>query len=255
MSYLPEEFFQFIAPECNRGEFLQQWLSKCDIPFSVISIDGKNHIYIKFTSNAYNPMFRMKTVLVHYDIAENTPGANDNSAAVYQVMLWISQLMLESKAHNVRVFFTDGEEMCGRPEDGTNSINENVNTQGAFGIAQLFKKLGITNDDVFVLDGCGRGDILCISTAGKDSRASIQFQKKFASLYEKTCVMARTASPEKWVTIPVPYSDNAGFLACGIPAVALTVLPKEEVTVYMRQLQKDRSFIKAVMNHKSANKN
>ena len=46
----------------------------------------------------------------------------------------------------------------------------------------------------------------------------------------------------------MPYGDNAGFLACGIPAVALTVLPADEAAVYMRQLQKDRDFAQAVMN-------
>lgn len=265
MSFFPSEFSEFISANCNRYEFLKTWLKKCGIPFSVISIDGKNHIYVQFPSISYNPLFKMKTVLVHYDRADNTPGANDNSAAVYQVMMWAVKLLSECGTHNVRIFFTDGEEMCGRPEDCTagtsshaaisqgatllNNPNTNATSQGAYGIAQLFKKLGITSDEVYVLDGCGRGDVLAISTAGKDSRSSLQFQKKFQKLYEKTCDMAKKASPEKWITIPVPYSDNAGFLACGIPAVAITILPKEEATIYMRQLQKDRNFIKAVMNH------
>ena len=65
------------------------------------------------------------------------------------------------------------------------------------------------------------------------------FAKRFALLFERTQNILREASPQKWMTLPVPYSDNAGFLACGIPAVAITMLPKEEASLYCLELMKD----------------
>ena len=45
----------------------------------------------------------------------------------------------------------------------------------------------------------------------------------------------------------MPYSDNAGFLACGIPAVAITVLPSSEAVTYMRNLQRIPGLEASVM--------
>ncbi len=245
MHFLPEDFEKFIAPECNRFTFLQEYLTKKDIPFSVIKIEDCNHIYIQFPERTYNPMFKMKTVIAHYDRAQGpngeyiTPGANDNSAAVFQVLLWAKRLLdtpsFTVNAPNVRIFLTDGEEMGSAQE------------QGAFALANLFKRMRLANDDVYVLDGCGRGDVIAVSNAGRSSKAPLTFTKKFDALFEKTCKLAREASRGNWVTIPVPYSDNAGFIANGIPAVAITVLPSDEASLYMRNLQKDRNLSSSVM--------
>lgn len=248
MNFLPPEFIEFISPKCERFTFLQEWLKNSNIPFSILSVGKSNHICVQFPQCSYNPMFKIKTVLVHYDRALSpegkylTPGANDNSAAVYQVLNWAKKLLNGSiknvgSTHNIRIFFTDGEELGSAQE------------QGSFDFANRFKKFGITNDDVFVFDGCGRGDVLAVSTAGKNCSAPPDFVKHFDSLFERACTLAREASPGKWITIPVPCSDNAGFLACGIPAVALTVLPSEEASTYMRQLQKDEKFAHSVMTN------
>ena len=45
----------------------------------------------------------------------------------------------------------------------------------------------------------------------------------------------------------MPYSDNAGFLACGIPAVAITLLPAQEVVSYLRELKQHPGLQAAVM--------
>jgi hypothetical protein len=242
MSFLPPEFAEFLQPNCNRFEYLKSWISKLEIPFTVLPIDSKNHIFINFPKSCYSPLFKTKTILVHYDRVENTPGANDNSAAVYQVLLWVKKIYNSPKLHNLRVIFTDGEELGCTKE------------QGAYGIATLYKKLGITQDEVFVLDGCGRGDVLVVSTAGKDLKINKSYQSTFESLYNKAISLAAKTSPNKWITIPVPYGDNAGFIACGIPAVAITVLPAEEATVYMRQLQKEKTFSRTVLDRKVGTK-
>ena len=242
MSFLPLEFAGFLEPTCNRFEYLKSWITKLEIPFTVLPIESKNHIFINFPKSCYSPLFKTKTLLVHYDRVENTPGANDNSAAVCQVLLWAKKIYNSPIVHNLRIIFTDGEEL-GCTKD-----------QGAYGIASLYKKLGISQDEVFVLDGCGRGDILVVSTAGKNLKIKGNYQSAFEALYNKAISLATKTSPNKWITIPVPYGDNAGFIACGIPAVAITVLPAEEATVYMRQLQKEKTFSRTVLDRKVGTK-
>ncbi len=245
MNFLPDDFNSFIEPSCDRLAFLRLYLEKMGIPFSVIPLDNCNHIYIQFPERTYNPMFKMKTIIAHYDraVSDNgeyiTPGANDNSAAVFQVLLWAKRILdapvHRSNACNVRIFLTDGEEIG------------NAQNQGAFALAGLFKKMRLSNDDVFVLDGCGRGDVLAVSNAGRSTKASAMFIKRFDELFEKTCKLARDSAKGNWITIPVPYSDNAGFIANGIPAVALTVLPSDEASLYMRNLQRDKNLSNAIM--------
>ena len=228
MSFLPDIFETFISPDCNRCQFIINTLAKYGVQSSIVPINDSKHILVKFPMTSYNPMFRIKTIIVHYDRVENSPGANDNSAAVFQVMMWAIRLSKMNTPHNVRIFFTDGEELgssCG------------VSEQGAFGIASKFRSLGILNDDVYVFDCCGRGDLPVISIAGKGV-GNDSFKKKFDSLVSRTEDLLRTVSPEKWLSLPVPYSDNASFLACGIPAVAITILPSEEATLYLQNLQK-----------------
>ncbi len=245
MDFPEDDFASFTAADCDRYSFLCAQLEKRRIESSTIELDGKKHIYINFPSTAYNAAFRVKTMLVHYDRAEHTPGANDNSAAVFQTLDFIERLAGMRSWHNMRIFFTDGEEL---------GAGSGVSEQGAFSIAARFKKLGITNDSVFVFDGCGRGDILVISTAGRKNGGSHTFYKSFEELYGFAAGLARSVSPEKWVTLPVPYSDNAGFIASGIPALAVTVLPAEEATRLMHDLQRDPSFENVILSNVSSDK-
>lgn len=241
MSFLPPDFNDFIAADVNRRDFLLDWFLNHGIDTSLVPIDGSQHIYIKFPQKCYDPRFRMKTLLIHYDRVPNSPGANDNSAAIYQVLDLILRLKNTKKVHNLRIFFTDGEEL---------GAVGGVSDQGAFGIATRFKKFGMVNDDIYAIDMCGRGDVLVISSTGKKVCGTESFKRKFEDLYERTVSLAQKVSPQKWVTLPVPYSDNAAFIASGIPAVAITVLPRDEATALMRNLQKDKNFEKSLLDHK-----
>lgn len=185
-------------------------------------------------------MFRIKTLLIHYDRAPNSPGANDNSAAVFQLLSFIQKLKNRSAPHNLRIIFTDGEEM---------GAMNGVSDQGAFGIAARFKKLGIINDDIIAIDSCGRGDVLVISSTGRKNSGSASFNRRLESLYERTLKLASEVSTGKWVTLPVPYSDNAAFIASGIPAIAITVLPKEEASDLMRNLQRNKKLEAELLTH------
>ncbi|MGL4981637.1 MAG: M28 family peptidase [Treponemataceae bacterium] len=234
MSFPPvQEFKKFIAPNVNRCDFICQWLEENHIEFSIIVLENARHVYINFPSTAYNPMFKTKTILTHYDRTENTPGANDNSAAVFQILQFAKQLYVSEIQHNIRIFFTDGEEMG--EENG-------IIDQGAYGIASKFKQLGILYDDIYVFDCCGRGDVIVISTAGQTVKGNRNFLRRFDDLFTRTKKIAQLASPQSWITLPVPYSDNASFIASGIPAVAITILPHEESTKFMLDLRRDKNF-------------
>lgn len=233
-----DSFQKYIASDCDRLSFLQNYLSERGVSSSVIPLGEKKHLYVNFSSTAYNPMFKIKTIISHYDRVAGSPGANDNSLANFALADFASALCKSRQVHNVRIFFTDGEELGA----------EGVSSQGAFALADLFRKLGIVNDDVYVFDACGRGEVAILARAGLDSKIAGQFKKKFLDLYERTQNLLRKSMPNSWMTLPVPYSDNAGFLACGIPAVAITFLPKDEVSFYYSNLMADKNLEKAVMN-------
>lgn len=245
MVTLSKEFEEYLAPRTDRLSFLRNYLLERGVQTSVISLAGKKHIYVNFPSTSYNPQFRIKTLIAHYDIVSGSPGANDNSSADFALAdfaVRVNEKALNGKTTNIRMFFTDGEEL------GEGGVNE----QGSFALAELFKKLGITTDDVYVFDSIGRGTTPVLARAGlsslKNLKSNSLFIKRFASLFERTQKILRTASPNNWLTLPVPYSDNAGFLACGIPAVAITMLPKQEASAYYMELMKDKNLEKAVMN-------
>ena len=154
MYLIPPSFEEFIASDCNRAAFIQKQLNAAGLDAPVLQMEGKNHIYVKFPQSQYNSMFKIKTVIAHYDRFPGSPGANDNSAAVFCLMQWAAALVkryasLPGGFHNIRLIFTDGEEL------GSKGVSE----QGAFPLAQVFKRLGIINDDIYVFDCMGRGDV------------------------------------------------------------------------------------------------
>ena len=219
MYIIPREFEEFISAACNRQQFIVSWLKKRGIEAPVISMNGNNHIYVKFPLRQYNPIYKIKTVIAHYDRVSGSPGANDNSAAVFSMLEWACKLYDSFECHNIRLIFTDGEE---RGEEG-------VNQQGAYDLAQLFKNLNIVNDDIFVFDCMGRGDIPVISKIKFPKNVSPQFLKQYEQLEKKAEKLLSQANNGKWFKVSSDYSDNISFLVNGIPAVAISLLPSVEV--------------------------
>ena len=238
MYVIPSEFKTFISADCDRASFIQNYLKAAGLEAPVLQMEGKNHIYVKFPQSQYNPMFRIKTVIAHYDRFSGSPGANDNSAAVFCLMNWAISLSkstvvepVETTAglhhvskptpfHNIRLIFTDGEEL------GAMGVSQ----QGAFPLAQVFRRLGITNDDIFVFDCMGRGDVPVLTQTILPRKASSKFIKDFKALEQRAASLLQTSANGRWFSLSCNYSDNASFIANGIPAVAITMLPSSEVT-------------------------
>ena len=238
MSMISSEFKTFISADCDRASFIQNYLKAAGLEAPVLQMEGKNHIYVKFPQSQYNPMFRIKTVIAHYDRFPGSPGANDNSAAVFCLMNWAVSLSkstvvepVETTAglhhvskqtpfHNIRLIFTDGEEL------GAMGVSQ----QGAFPLAQVFRRLGITNDDIFVFDCMGRGDVPILTQTILPPKAPERFVKDFSALEQRAANLLQASANGRWFSLPCNYSDNASFIANGIPAVAITMLPSSEVT-------------------------
>ena len=223
------EFEQFIAPECDRASFIQNYLRAAGLEAPLLQMEGKNHIYVKFPQVQYNPSFRIKTVIAHYDRFPGSPGANDNSAAVFCLLRWAGQLaeLAGGQFHNIRLIFTDGEEL------GAAGVAE----QGAFPLAQVFRRLGITNDDIYVFDCMGRGDVPILTQTILPPKAPARFVKDFSALEQRAASLLQASANGRWFCLPCNYSDNASFIANGIPAVAVTMLPSAEVTAATQGVQ------------------
>ena len=239
-------FEDFIAPNANRRRFLEAMLRARGIPFTTVTLAGRSHIIVRFGSEPYNHLFRMKIIVAHYDRSSSlpfSPGANDNSAACFQLVA-LAERLLGKSDHNVMLIFSAGE------EDG----KKGVRFQGAYALAMGLKKLkglNLAESDVFVIDGCGRGDVLVLSSSGMSAinpakggvgaaprnlgarqRALLKRQEE---LCERTAALARKSCPASWAMLPTPYSDNAGFVMAGLPAQLVTVLPREEAEMLMQE--------------------
>lgn len=221
-------FNAFIAPHCNRLSFIEAWLKAAGIPSRKITLAGKTHLIIKFNSSFYDPRFRAKTLIAHYDRVPQSPGANDNSAACFLLMDLAYKLQsreLHAPIHNCTIIFTDGEEAA-----GTNGVK----AQGAYALGEGFRRLGIRDSDIYVFDACGRGDILIISTSGMYQKTKKKLQDSLERLHDRTAILAAKTSPESWARLLTPFSDNAGLLASGIASQVITVLPQIEASLLIK---------------------
>lgn len=237
---LPPDFIDFLQPDCNRKEFIQEKLLSYGINSSSIVIDGKSHIYVDFSKNNYNTRFKIKTLVAHYDRVPSSTGANDNTSGVFALIEAAKRLSTSDFVHNTRIIFTDGE------EDGRFGVLE----QGAFSLAKRLKELNSIDGEVFVFDCIGRGEVPVISEIEFPKNVDVSFYRKYMNLVSNTNSIISNYSPYNNMILPTSFSDNAGFIANGIPAVLITMLPKDEVANYMSNLKRIPGLKESVLNRK-----
>lgn len=237
---LPSDYIDFLQADCNRKEFIQKKLLSYGINSSVIVLDGKSHIYVDFSKNNYNTKFKIKTLVAHYDRVPISAGANDNSSGVFALIEAAKRLSTSDFVHNTRIIFTDGE------EEGRFGVLE----QGAFALAKRLKELNSIDGDVFVFDCVGRGEIPVISEIEFPENVEGSFYRKYKNLVSNTNSIISNYSSYSNMILPTAFSDNAGFIANGIPAVAITMLPKDEVLNYTSNLKRIPGLRESVLNRK-----
>ncbi len=222
-------FKAFLKKDLNRCDFISQWLSAHNVPHSIVSLAQKKHIIIKYSAQFYDKNFKMKTLTAHYDRAPDTQGANDNSASCFILMNFAKKLCSYTKPHNIKIIFTDGEEA------GAAGLKE----QGAYTLGTGLKKLKMDGDDIFVFDMCGRGDTLILSRSGIFGRDKAK-TKRLDELHKRAELLAQRACPNQWLSMLTAYSDNAGFIAAGLFAQVITVLPRKEAETLLHCLPKEK---------------
>lgn len=218
-------FSAFLEPAADRRAFITERLAAQGIPYRTVTLQDKTHIVITYRQSAYNPRFKMKTLIAHYDRAAGTQGANDNSAACIQLLLFAQTLLHKRDAHNIRIIFTDGEEAGA---DG-------IKNQGAYRLGQGLRALSMQQDDIFVFDMCGSGDTLILSESGIYGREK-QKTATLMALHRRCRIYADAACRGRWLSLPTAYSDNAGLISAGLTAQVITVLPRAEAELLMRYM-------------------
>ncbi|MGP1454306.1 MAG: M28 family peptidase [Treponema sp.] len=222
-------FADLTADAADRCVCITAWLDLHKVPYHIVQIKDKKHIVITYAAPAYNRHFKMKTLIAHYDRAENTPGANDNTAACVQLLFFSLQLLQSVKTHNIRIILTDGEEA------GINGISQ----QGAYNLGRALRALHMQHDDIFVFDVCGSGDTLILSESGIWGR-STDSSLPLTAFHKRCCAYAAAVCNGHWYSLLTAYSDNAGFISAGLQAQVITVLPKHEAKILLRALREEK---------------
>ena len=174
-----------------------------DVGFGVENKKTGTNIIISFHqgNHAHMPEF---VVAAHHDIDPGTKeGANDNTAAVTQVILAAKKLTDDGFEGPVQFVLTDYEE----PGNGGFA-------NGAFEYALSLE--GYQPHVVLVLDVSGYGEYLCIQGQSP--------QEQRSRLMEKL-----VKQPVEFTTIKTPNGDNIGFSRAEIESVLCCTLPDHEL--------------------------
>ena len=236
-------FKDFISPEANRFDVLCSIFDECLLPWEVLEIEGKRHIAVpaglsvgrinsRFTQESRYPQGSLTEGLIftaHYDRVPQSPGANDNSAAVFQLLETATRIAARgSTGRPVLFIFTDGEELA---------AGQSLKRQGSYSLGLYLKKNGLGNSHIFTFDASGTGDTLIISTAAdhllknETSAGAEAARRNVQLLRQKALAAARTARLEKTLLLPTPFSEDAGFLLAGMAAQTITTLPQNEASL------------------------
>ncbi len=233
MSSVYEYFGEFISPHADRLGVLKKVLSEFAVPYTIVSIDGSNHVFV-----THDIAYALKNsgtciLLAHYDRVPESPGANDNSAGVFQLIETAVRLNKEQKKDWL-IIFTDKEEIL---------PNGSVRDQGSYGLAKLFYQMGSQNGRFYIFDACGTGDTIILSTTvdlllkDKEGRGIYKARANIQRLRSDALECARNNMIKKILLVPTPFSDDAGFLSAGIAAQTITVLPSEEAAEVANMLR------------------
>ncbi|MDR1047033.1 MAG: M28 family peptidase, partial [Treponema sp.] len=154
-------FMEFIAPRADRYSIISSVLDEAGLNSLVLPIAGNRHFLIlppgesiregRLPFRGRNPVI----LTAHYDRFPGSSGANDNSAAVFQLIVTARKLVSEKQGFWM-IFFTDKEEL---------GEGESIEDQGAYGLASTLRSGGLADARIYVFDACGTGDTIIISTA------------------------------------------------------------------------------------------
>jgi len=209
-------FKSFLELNIDRLDFISNFLQERGVSSTKISFSTGHHLLVNYPKKAYGKHSKEKIIIAHYDRLVNTQGANDNSAACFILMNFAVYLSSLNYPHNIKIIFTDSEE----------AGKEGIAQQGSYKLALAFRELMLTHADIYIFDMCGRGDVLIFSLSGLYGRPLNKISSLLA-FHNKASSYAKMAGCSH-MSLLTAYSDNAGFVAAGLNAQLITVLPKSE---------------------------
>ena len=150
-----------------------------------------------------NPQYK-RIIGAHFDLVPNSPGANDNGAAVAELVAVAAEFYAH-KFHSDDLAFVlfDNEEI----------MNKSPDLSGSKQFADFLNTNSYTPDEVIVLDVCGSGDVVVLSSTAPSSDVMKQNIRDALD-----CTYTPTV--EMWT----PESDSSMFGHAGIEAVLLSTL-------------------------------
>jgi hypothetical protein len=244
-------FSDFIAPDADRRGIICAILKNQGIQFTIAEISGSHHILVNLQEYQDNGQEitawkkRNFTVLIaHYDRVPGSPGANDNSAAVFMLVEAAIQLV-KNKERRWILIFTDKEEI---------TAGAGIKSQGSYSLALGLKNLVLPGANFYIFDACGSGDTLILSTTleyllkEEKGRGAMKTLRGIERLRIKALACAKDLAITKILTAPTPFSDDAGFLSAGIPAQTITVLPGEEAAALASALRLNPHLAESLVN-------
>jgi hypothetical protein len=248
-------FFDFIADNADRYSILIEHAERLKLNTTVINIEGNRHIFIfppgqksLRTSDGIisfaggNPYL----LCAHYDRVPGSPGANDNSIAVFH-LLKAAVSFVQNGINNWIIIFTDKEELAS---------GEKLEDQGSFTLAKKIKSWGLGKARIFNFDSCGTGDVFIISTTTdhilKDSeRPNLgKIRNAVLKLRDHALVTVNRLRLDKVLLAPTPFSDDAGFLRAGLASQTITILPSFEAEKYEALLRSRPDFTDLIISGK-----
>ncbi|MBF9017319.1 MULTISPECIES: M28 family peptidase [unclassified Oceanispirochaeta] len=225
---------RFCDSDCDRFKFITTLLEWKDIPFDILP-GGGNHILVHPRHHkGFLPDRCRKILTAHYDRVPGTPGANDNSAAVFMLLKHIDLLQSAEYPHNTLVLFTDSEELL---------EGDSIKSQGAWQLAELWPEEQRHKDLFFVFDMCGIGETLIWGrTAAKLPGINMEH---INGIYDSLKDLLYRFSRQEEMNINDLFSDDLGFLLQGLTALQISMLPWKEANEWKKYLsEREKSSLK-----------
>jgi len=238
---------EFISPDADRFAILRGLLEKAALEYTVLDAAGSRHFIVTPPppSGSLSRLLerRPPTMLVaHYDRAESSPGANDNSAGVF-LLVETARKLVKNNVNNWSIVFTDKEEL---------KTGEGLQEQGSYALATSIKNSRMENSRIFCFDTCGSGDTLIVSSTLesliKKEGGGEKLRESMMKLRKLALDTARDIKMAKILLAPTPFSDDAGFFRAGLAAQTITMLPSDECKSLVAELKKNREYSDILIN-------
>jgi len=248
-------YFDFIAPAADRYAILLKCIEALNLNSTVIPVGGNRHIFIfppkqknlrasggVFPFSGLNPFL----LCAHYDRVAGSPGANDNSIAVFHLLTAAYYLSFRGVSRWI-IVFTDKEEL---------NPGETFEEQGSYSLAVKLKSWGLEKAKIYNFDVCGSGNAFIFSTTtdtilgSSDNPNIVNVRNSIRNLRDYALMTANNLRLNKVLLAPTLFSDDVGFLRAGLAAQTITILPENEADQFEALIRGRPDFAELIISGK-----